>query len=65
MDHVTRKLARWMMLLQEFDFVIQHGPRTQHAIADFLSKLNNGEKVAKDDDDFPNADILRVVSVET
>ena len=55
---LTGKLARWMLLLQEFDVVIQHRPGTQHAVADFLSKLDNGEQVTKDDDDFPDADIL-------
>ena len=55
------KLARWMLLLQEFNFIIRHRPRTQHAIGDFLSRLDNGDNVAKDDDDFPDADILRVV----
>ena len=30
---------------------------------DFLSRLDNGEKVAKDDDDFPDEDILRVATV--
>ena len=52
-----------MLLLQEFDFVIQHRPRVQHAILDFLSKMDNGEKVAKDDDDFQDADILQVAMV--
>ena len=58
---LTGKLDRWMLLLQEFNFIIQHRPRTQHAIADFLSRLDNGDNVAKDDDDFPDADILRVL----
>ena len=50
-------------LLEEFDFIIQHRPRTQHAIADFLSRLDNSEMVAKDDDDFPDVDILRVATI--
>ena len=59
----TGKLARWMQLLQEFNFTIQHRPGAQHVVADFLSKLDNGEMVKKDDDDFPNADILRIASI--
>ena len=55
---LTRKLARWMLLLQEFDFVIQYRPGTQHTIADFLSKIDNGEMVRKEDDDFSDADIM-------
>ena len=46
-----------MLLLQEFDFTIQHRPGAQHAVADFLSRLDNGEKIEKDDDDFPDAEI--------
>ena len=76
MDHTTLlylvgkqaligKLARWMLLLQEFDFVIQHRPGTQHAAADFLSRIDNGEMVRKDDDDFPDADILRIATIAT
>lgn len=33
------KMARWMLILQEFDFVIQHTPGNQNAISDFLSRL--------------------------
>ena len=62
---LTGKLARWMLLLQEFDFIIQHRPGTQHALADFLSRLDNREKVPKDDDDFSDANILRVVPIAT
>ena len=62
---LTCKLARWMLLLQEFDFVIQHRPGTQHAVVDFLSKIDNGEMVREDDDDFPDADILRITTVAT
>ena len=61
---LTGKLARWMLLLQEFDFVIQHRPGTQHVVADFLSRLDNGEMAQKDDDDFPDADILRIATLE-
>ena len=59
------KLARWMLLPQEFDFVIQHWLGTQHVVADFLSGIDNGETVRKDDDDFPNADILRIATMAT
>ena len=59
---LTRKLARWILLLQEFDFVIQHRPGTQHAIADFLSRVDNGDNALRQDDDFPDADILWVAT---
>ena len=52
-----------MLLLQEFDFIIQHRPRTQHAVADVWSRLDNGENARKDDGDFPDADILRLTTI--
>ena len=66
-DHaplLTGKLGKWMLLLQVFDFVIQHQPGTQHVVADFLlSRMDNGENVWKDDDDFLDVDILRIAMI--
>ena len=57
------KLAKWM-LFQEFEFTIQHCPGTQHVVADFLlSRMDNGENVWKDDDDFLDVDILRIAMI--
>ena len=41
-----------MVLLQEFDFEIQHRLGTQHAVADYLSRIENGDKAVERDDDF-------------
>ena len=38
------KLARSMLLLQEFEFDIQHRLGTQHAIADYLSRIKKKTK---------------------
>ena len=38
-QELTGKLARWTLLLQEFEFDILHRPRVQHAVADYLSRL--------------------------
>ena len=43
------KLVRLMLLLQE----IQHRLGTQHAIADYLSHIENGDKAINGDDNFP------------
>ena len=51
-----------MLLLQEFEFDIQHRLGTQHAIADDLSKLENGADAVKDDDDFPDGAILHIAA---
>ena len=52
-----------MLLLKEFDFIIQHRLGTQHVVADFLSRVDNGETARKDDDDFPDADVLQVAMI--
>ena len=57
---LTGKLARSMLLLQEFEFTVQHRSSTQHGVADFISRLDNHDDVIRQDDDFPDADILRV-----
>ena len=40
---LTGKIARWTLLLQEFEFDIYHRPGAQHAIADYLSRLESSE----------------------
>ena len=56
------KLARWMLLLQEFEFTIQQLPGMRHAVTDFLSRIDNDDNAIKQGDDFPNADILQVAT---
>ena len=71
MDHVnllylvskqalTGKLARWMLLLQEFDFDIQHRLGTQHTVADYLSRIENGVDAVDDDNYFPDEATLHI-----
>ena len=50
---LTRKLARWMLLLQQFEFTIQHRPRTQHVVADYLSKMDNSDDAIKQEEISP------------
>ena len=52
------KLARWMLLLQEFDFLIKHTPGKEHAIADYLSRLETGEVPTKVIDQLPDANLF-------
>ena len=37
------KMARWMLILQKFDFAIQHTPGQANTLADFLFRLENIE----------------------
>ena len=59
---LTGKLARWMLLFQEFDFDIEHRTRTQHAVAGYLSRIEIGDKALEGDDDFPNGEILQILA---
>ena len=59
---LTGKLARWMLLLQEFDLDIQHRPSMQHVVADYLSRIENGADAAEMDDDFPDGAILHILT---
>ena len=52
---LTGRLARWMLLLQEFDFQIYHRPGVQHAVADYLSRLESEEPADSTYDDLPVA----------
>lgn len=38
------RLARWVILLQEFDYSVVHTPGRSHMVADYLSRLENGEE---------------------
>ena len=58
MQSLTSKLARWMLLLQKFEFEIQRRPGAQHAVVDYLTRIEHGENVVEGDDDFPDSRIL-------
>ena len=49
-----------MLLLQEFDFDIDHRSGVQHAVADYLSRLEIGDPPAQNYDDFPDAVLFTI-----
>ena len=59
---LTGKIARWIVLLQEFEFDIYHQPRAQHKVADYLSRLEFGKAGDVVQDEFPDAELFRVTS---
>ena len=59
---LTGRLARWMLLLQKFDFQIQHRPEVQHAVADYLSRLESGEPAEPTYDDLPDANLFHMTT---
>ncbi|MCO5605014.1 hypothetical protein L7F22_059190 [Adiantum nelumboides] len=42
-QNLTGRLARWVLLLQEFEFEVIHRPGAQHAMADYFSRLDFGQ----------------------
>jgi hypothetical protein len=61
---LTGKLARWTLLLQEYELDIVHRPGAQHAVADYLLWLESGEAPAGVADDFHDAGVM-TVTLET
>ena len=51
-----------MLLLQEFNFDIQHSLGTQHTVTDYLSRIENGDTATEGDDDFPDGGILHITT---
>ena len=51
-----------MLFLQEFNFDIQLRLGTQHAITDYLNKIENGADAVKGDDNFPDGAILQITT---
>ena len=62
---LTGKLARWTLLLQEFEFEIFRQPGIQHAVADYLIRLDSGETRDGVPDEFPYAELFRVTTETT
>mgnify|MGYP007065657365 CR=1 FL=1 len=56
---LTGKIARWTILLQEFDFNIYHRPEAQHVVADYLRRLESGEAGDGVGDEFPDVELFR------
>ena len=55
---LTSRLARWMLLFQEFEIQIHHWPGVQHAVADYLSSLHSEEPAETKYDDLLDANLF-------
>lgn len=51
---ISRQLARWLLLMQEFDITIIDKPGKANFVADFLSRLQTLDDPAAIEDSFPN-----------
>ena len=58
------KLARWTLLLQEFEFDIYHPLGVQHTIVDYLSLLKSGEVGECLKDDFLDGQLFNIIGVK-
>ena len=51
-------IARWVLLLQEFNFTVEVRPDKSHVNADHLSRLEEESELESIDDSFPDAQLF-------
>ena len=59
-DMPTGRIARWILLLQEFHYSVIHRPGREHAIADYLSRLDTGDPPVGIEDELPDAALFQI-----
>ena len=57
---LTGHIAKWVLLLQEFDFIINVRPEKSHTNVDFLSRVSEQVNPKSIDDAFPDAHLFNV-----
>jgi hypothetical protein len=57
---LSGRIARWVLLLQEFDFTVNVQPGKKHTNADFLSRMSEEVNPESIDDSFPDAHLFNV-----
>ena len=58
--NATRRIARWIIFLQEFDLEIVHRAGTKHGNVVFLSRMEKEVGVVSEDDDFLDAKLMSI-----
>ncbi|KAL3691906.1 hypothetical protein R1sor_005557 [Riccia sorocarpa] len=58
--HITGRIARWLLLLQEFDFIVVYKPGKINILADQLSRIEMGREIEHEDDSFPDEYLLNI-----
>jgi hypothetical protein len=62
---LSGRLARWVLLLAEFDYQVQYKPGKMHSQADHLSRLSTEISPTSIDDEFPDDRLFAVSKVPT
>ena len=57
---LSGRIARWVLLLQEFDFEVQVKPGKAHVNADYLSRLTGVGPEDKIEDTFPDENLFHI-----
>ena len=60
---LSGRLARWILLLTEFDYTIQYKPGKMNLQADHLSRLSTKTGTEEMDDEFPDGRLFAVQKV--
>ena len=58
----SRRVNKWLLLLQEFNITISDRPGKYNVVADYLSILNNPGEAIPVNDDFPDEHIFVVLT---
>ena len=60
---LSGRIARWILLLQEFDFIINVRLGKSHTNADFLSQVSEQVNLESIDDAFPDAHLFNIDNI--
>ncbi|KAL3697673.1 hypothetical protein R1sor_011749 [Riccia sorocarpa] len=61
---LSGQIARWVLLLQEFDYTVQVRKGTSHANADFLSRLYTEDQPKEIEDNFHDEELFQLTTTK-